>query len=152
MYSDPNFVRLAANAMRWVTKETNERRYRFDLFLSFSSRNRDQGRLIVAAAERLGLTIYQDEKNIQSGAIWAEEIRAALVESREMALLASPDAMRSEWVQTEWGAAWVLRRTITPILHQMPAEDLPERLRQRQVIDFYRYEEYLQEVRERGRG
>ena len=48
--------------MRWVTKETNERRYRFDLFLSFSSRNRDQGRLIVAAAERLGLTIYQDEK------------------------------------------------------------------------------------------
>ena len=105
IYGDPNFVQFAANAVRWVTKETNERQYQFDLFLSFSSQNRDQARAIVQAAEALGLTIFQDEKNIPPGAVWADEIRQALINSREMVVLASPNSLVSEWVQTEWGAA-----------------------------------------------
>jgi Trehalose utilisation/TIR domain len=116
IYGDSNFVQFAANALRWVTKETNERQYQFDLFLSFSFQNRDQARAIVQVAEALGLTIFQDEKSISPGAVWAEEIRQALINSREMVLLASPASLVSEWVQTEWGAAWVLQRTITPIL------------------------------------
>lgn len=39
MYEDPNFVRVATNAVRWLAKETHERAYDYDLFLSFSSIN-----------------------------------------------------------------------------------------------------------------
>jgi TIR domain len=78
-----------ANTLRWVTKETSESDYEFDLFLSYSSRDRDQARAVVRAAKALTLTVFQDEKNVQPGAVWAEEIRRALVNSREMALLVS---------------------------------------------------------------
>ena len=152
IYDDPNFVQFAANTVRRVTKETNERQYQFDLFLSFSSQNRDQARAIVQAAETVELTIFQDEKNIPPGAIWAEEIRQALMNSREMALLASPTSLVSEWVQTEWGAAWVLQRTITPILLMVAPDQLPERLRQRQAVIYGEHQAYLEAVRDRTRG
>ncbi len=67
------------------------------------------------AAEALGLAVFHDEE-VEPGAVWAEEIRRALVSSREMALLASPTSLVSEWVQTEWGVAWAMQRAITPIL------------------------------------
>jgi Trehalose utilisation/TIR domain len=152
VYGDPNFVQFVANALRWVTKETNERQYQFDLFLSFSSQNRDQARAIVQAAEAVGLTIFQDEKNILPGAVWAEEIRQALMNSREMALLASPESLVSEWVQTEWGAAWVLQRTITPILLMVAPDQLSERLRQSQAVIYGEHQAYLEAVRDRARG
>jgi type 1 glutamine amidotransferase len=120
MYKDPNFIHFAGNAVRWLARETNERDYDYDLFLSYSTKNRDQAAVIVAAAEGLGLRIFQDRKEITYGDIWEEEVRLALMNSREIALLASPDSMASEWVQTEWGAAWAMQRTITPILLMMP--------------------------------
>ena len=46
MYDDLNFLKVAANAVRWVAKETNERTYEYDLFLSFSSTNREEVRAI----------------------------------------------------------------------------------------------------------
>jgi len=152
MYGDPNFVQLAANAVRWVTKETNERDFQFDLFLSYSTKDRDQAAVIVAASEALGLMIFQDRKDIDYGEVWAEEIRLALMNSREIALLASPSAMASEWVQTEWGAAWAMQRTITPILLMMPPDKLPPRLQQRQAVIYGDHQGYLETVRRRARG
>jgi hypothetical protein len=43
-------LRFGANAIGWVTKETNERDFEFDIFLSYSSRDRDQARSVVRAA------------------------------------------------------------------------------------------------------
>lgn len=152
MYGEPNFVRFAANALRWVMKETNERQHRFDLFLSYSSKDRDQARAIVQSAQALGLMIFEDEKDVEPGAVWAEEIRQALVNSREMALLTSPTSLVSEWVQTEWGAAWAMQRTITPILLMVAPNQLPERLRQRQAVIYGEHQAYLEAVRDRARG
>jgi hypothetical protein len=151
-YRDPNFLRVVANAIRWVSRETNEREYEFDLFLSYSSQDRDQARAIVSAAEALGLTVFQDEKNLAPGAVWAEEIRHALFNSREMAVLASPTSLVSEWVQTEWGAAWAMERTITPILLMLAPTQLPDRLRQRQAVIYGEHAPYLEAVRDRARG
>jgi hypothetical protein len=152
MYADPNFVRLAANAIWWLTKETDEREFESDLFLSFSSLNRDEARVIEHCAVGIGLRVFMDEKQIQPGAIWDEVIRRALVGSRELAVLASPDGLESEWVKTEWGAAWVLGRAITPILFRLDPRLLPERLKQRQWVDFHRHAEYLEVVKGRGRS
>lgn len=151
-YGDPNFIRFAANATRWVAKETHERDYQFDLFLSYSTKDRAQADVIMAAAGALRLTIFQDRKDIEYGEVWAEEIRLALMNSREIALLASPSAMASEWVQTEWGAAWALQRTITPILLMMPPNQLPARLQSRQAVIYGDHQGYLETVRRRALG
>jgi hypothetical protein len=151
LYNDPNFVRFAGNALRWVAKETNERDYDYDFFLSYSTRDGLQAAAIVTAAEALGLTVFQDRKEVTYGDIWEDQIRQGLINSRELALLASPNSMASEWVQTEWGAAWALQRTITPILLMMPPDRLPLRLQQRQAVIYGDHQDYLETVlRRRG--
>src|SRR5262249_15403011 len=152
MYGDPNFIRFAANAARWLAKETHEQDFQFDLFLSYSTKDRDQAATVVAAAEALGLTIFQDRKDIEYGEVWAKEIRLALMSSREIALLASPSAMASEWVQTECGAAWALQRTITPIMLMMPPAQLPARLQQRRAVIYGDHQAYLEAVLRRRQG
>jgi len=152
IYGNPHFVRFAANALRWVTKETSELPRRFDLFLSCSSRDRDQARAIVRAAEALGLRVFLDEKEIARGALWADEIRQALCDAEEVALLASPDSLNSPWVHAEWGAAWVQQKRITPILLKIGPDDLPDRLRERQAVLYGEHQPYLEAVRDRLRG
>lgn len=149
MYGDPNFLKVAANAARWVAKETNERAFEYDLFLSFSSTNRDEAREIEQRAEAMGVRVFLDEKTIEPGVIWEEVIRQGLLNSRELAVLATPQSLESEWVKTEWGAAWVLGRTITPIILRLDPRDLPDRLKQRQWIDYHRFEEFLQALQGR---
>jgi hypothetical protein len=149
MYGNPNFIRFATNAVRWVAKETNERDYEFDLFLSYSTKDSDQAAVIMQVAEALGVRVYRDRKEVDYGDVWAEEIRLGLINSREIALLASPSAMASEWVQTEWGAAWAMERTITPILLMMPPDKLPARLQQRQAVIYGDHQGYLERVRDR---
>jgi len=149
-YDDPNFTKLTANALRWVTKETNERAYEYDLFLSFSSLNRDEAREIEKTGREMGLRVFLDEKVIQPGVIWDEVIRQGLLNSRELAVLATPESLESEWVKTEWGAAWVLGRLITPIILRLNPRDLPDRLKQRQWIDFHKYVDFLKVLQGRG--
>jgi hypothetical protein len=144
MYDDPNFLKVAANAVRWLAKETNERTFEYDLFLSFSSTNRDEARAIEKRAEVMGLRVFLDEKAIEPGTIWEKVIRQGLLDSRELAVLATPQSIVSEWVMTEWGAAWVLGRTITPIILRLDPRDLPDRLKQWQWIDYHRFEQFLQ--------
>jgi hypothetical protein len=150
MYENAQFLRLTANAVRWVAKLTNESQWAYDLFLSFSSRNRDQAREIKVCGDRMGVRIFMDEREIEGGDIWDDTIRAALQGSRELALLATRDGFKSEWVTTEWGAAWVMQRRITPLLYRCDVDDMPERLRRHQAIDWHTYEAYLTRVRERG--
>jgi hypothetical protein len=87
MYDDPNFIRLALNVIRWVTKEVNERKFDYDLFLSFCSQDISEAREIVGSAVELGLRVFMmGRKEIQPGAVWDEAIRRALVGSRELAV------------------------------------------------------------------
>jgi len=150
MYEDAQFLRLTANAVRWGAKLTNDSQWAYDVFLSFSSKNRDQAREIKACGDRMRVRIFMDEREIEGGDIWDETIRAALQGSRELALLATRDGFKSEWVSTEWGAAWAMQRRITPLLHRCDVDDMPECLRRHQAIDWHTYEAYLRKVKERG--
>ena len=69
---------------------------------------------------------------------------------RRDALLATRDGLKSEWVTTEWGAAWILRRRITPLLYRCDVDDLPRRMQHLQAIDWHTYEAYLTRVLQRG--
>ncbi len=150
MYENPHFLRLSSNTVRWLAKLTDESQWTYDVFLTYSSRNRDQAREIKDCGDTMGVRIFLDEREIEDGDIWDETIRAALQGSRELALLATKDSLKSEWVMTEWGAAWVLQRRITPLLYRCDVDDLPDRLRQYQALDWHNYEAFLTRVRQRG--
>ena len=82
-------------------------------------------------------------KELNPGDDFAEEIRLALHGSRELWLLVSPSSSKSEWVISEWGAAWALGKRIVPILHRCGPDALPVRLAKLQCVDLHRVNEAI---------
>ena len=69
----------------------------------------------------------------------------------EMCVLTKKAALKREWITTEWGAAWALGMTITPILVEGSPSDLPMRLARLQAVPYRRFQHYLEQVVERAK-
>jgi TIR domain len=124
----------------------SEEDFRFDVFVSFSTTDKVLGDKVHALLVEKGLRVFYSPKALKAGDNWSEEIRAALVGSREICLLITPKSLQREWVFTEWGAAWALKRRITPILSDCKIDDLPLRLREKQSIYLEDLDRYVEEV------
>ena len=89
------------------------------------------------------------DKEIAGGDRFSEVILDALKDSREMCILFTSASQRSEWVTTEYGAAWALNRMITPILHGTTADELPPRLQQHHAISLASITQYADLLKQR---
>jgi len=108
-----------------------------DIFLSYSASDKDQARKLFERLDKSGRSIFLSEKSISPGDRWADSILGSLKNCNEFWLLVTPSSLRSEWVTTEWAAAWALEKKIVPVLFRCKPEDLPERLREYQCVDFH---------------
>lgn len=115
----------------------------FDVFISYASPDENLASQIKEAVEKAGGKAFLAPKDLTPGEDFADEIRTALRTSRELWLLVSPASLKSDWVLSEWGAAWALGKKIVPILHRCDPEKLPDRIRRRQCIDFYEHPELV---------
>ena len=149
-YANPSVLRLVANGLNWLSGRVAERRFAYDIFLSYSSHNSAEAEQLSATANGAGLRVFMAQRDLHAGDVWDETIREALVSSREMGLLVTPHSLTSLWVSTEWGAAWALQKRITPILLRCDVAQLPDRLRRLQAVDFHNHERFFVEVRMRG--
>jgi len=116
---------------------SEEGEIRFDVFVSYANQDRDLARRVREALEHADLTCFMANRDLPKGpgAVFSDEIRAAILRSREMVLLWSQHASKSEWVCSEWSAFWILGRIVTPVLYQTTADSLPLRLRQLECAD-----------------
>jgi hypothetical protein len=142
-YQNQKVLDIFKNIILWLGQVTSEG---FDIFLSFSIRNKGEAQEICEKAENKGLKVFMSEKDIESGDEWTEEIRNALRSSREVAILVSPDSINSKWVTIESGAAWSLKKRITPILFRCAPSQLPIILTNYQARDLHKLDLYLREV------
>ncbi len=127
-----------------------EEEFRYDIFISYSSKDQKVADVIYARLKESGLKPFLAPKDIDSGYIGSEEIRKALKDSAEMAILMSPNSIRSEWVLTEWGAAWGFDMHVTPVLLNCRISDIPKLLQERQKRDYPKeIDRYIQEVLKR---
>jgi TIR domain len=126
-----------------IRESFEKTRYSFDAFLSYSSSNSTEADLVYSRAAAAGLRVFMAPKQLLPGDDFAEEIRCSLEGARELWLLLSPQSARSEWVISEWGAAWVLRRPIVPILHRCEPNLLPERISRFHCIDLHKIDELI---------
>ncbi|MGD1916218.1 MAG: toll/interleukin-1 receptor domain-containing protein, partial [Phycisphaerales bacterium] len=123
-------------------------RGRFDVFLSHCQKDRDVANRIRLELRSAGLSCYLADEAIAYGDLFNDDILEALKDSRELCVLFTKESMESEWVKTEWGAAWALNKVITPVLHGgTKIADLPPRLQSRHAVetigDINRYAEAL---------
>lgn len=135
-------VQMEARFREQLLKE----KYQYDVFLSYSDADRDEAAQLYAAIDEAGGRAFMAPKVLSPGVDFADEIRTALENSRELWLIVSPTSIGSEWVTSEWGAAWVLRKRIVPILHRCKPEDLPDRIRKLHCTDFYKYRALVEEA------
>lgn len=124
--------------------------FEYHVFLSFSSRDQEQANTLYDAIVEAGGRAFMSSKHLQPGDDFADEIRNQLVASRELWLLVTPNSLKSEWVLTEWGAAWMTGMKIVPIIHRCKPEDLPDRLKRFQCIDFYDYMKLVERTFKNG--
>ena len=151
-YASHSIRQFLRNAILWSGKRTNASQWVYDLFISFSSANKQEANQVADQVKELGLRCFLSEKQLEYGDIWDEEIRRALLSSREICVLATKAAVRSEWVTTEWGAAWVLEKRITPVLVDLQPSELPDRLRRSQAVEYEKVTRYLKQVKGRSLG
>ena len=129
--------------------EDDREEFRYDVFISHAAADTRRAEQIEKALSEAGIVSYLASKKLKPGDPWAEAVRDALLGSREVCVLYTPNSAKSEWVLTEWGAAWVLGKTLVPVYHQVRLEDLPDRLRASQAVDFADLKDYASAVRER---
>ena len=120
-----------------VDNPQNSKSKKFDVFLSYSTIDKDEARKIESFLSRRKYKVFLSEKTINPSEEWKEEIREALENSKLLCILATPNSLKSEWVIREHGAAWGLRIRTLPVLFQCATKDLPDILRDHQAINFH---------------
>lgn len=120
----------------------------WDVFLSYSEKNADIAASIYQQLNDADVSCFMAGKFLKDkgGVDFSEKIREAILSSREMILLCSPDSIKREWIISEWAAAWVLLKTITPVLYRLGPTDLPLRLRHLQCVDVHNLSGFVREA------
>lgn len=84
-------------------KEIKEKKY--DVFLSYSSFDKDFARKVYYELKQRGLRIWFDEFELQPGKGWVKTIREAIEGARICIVLISRDSVSSDpWISQEWAS------------------------------------------------
>lgn len=117
--------------------EKNKAEIGFEVFLSYSKKDKDEVRKIQQILDRKKISYFLDEKSIEPGVRWENSLRQNLKNCKAFWILVTPNSLKSEWVTTEWATAWALEKPIIPILLRCEVAQLPKRLQDYQTIDFH---------------
>lgn len=121
----------------------------FDVFLSYSRADEAPAKQLYEKLKGSEVRAYFAPKELIGGDPFTEEIRQALINSFEIWVLTTPSSLKSEWVTTEWAAAWVLKKRIVPILLRCNVDALPERLKSFQLIDYHEVDSLVTQLKAR---
>jgi len=86
----------------------------YDVFLSYSSRDRAAVQRIARTLEKSGLKVWADWK-MPSGSVWLAEIETVIRQTRSAAFFVGPAGM-GEWHETERQAFHVRKTRIIPVI------------------------------------
>ena len=107
----------------------------YDVFISYARQNREWVRRLVDALERASLRVWYDEREIRAGEVFNKRLDEGLRSSRYIAFVFTPDALHSNWVAFELGAALALEKALIPIVSpDVAVQDLPGPIRVRRFL------------------
>ncbi|MET0397267.1 MAG: toll/interleukin-1 receptor domain-containing protein [Longimicrobiaceae bacterium] len=155
VHNDDPLITLDKPGIKSVTKRRVRRKLELQraarggphVFLSYSHEDSETAEKIHKALTDVGLEVYKADREQDSGDEFSITIRSKLLGCRELWVLCTSASMKSEWVQTEWGAAWALEKRIVPVvLHKEDRERLPMRLRNKQTVLFTDIEQFARQA------
>ena len=107
-----------------------------DIFISFTNSDSAFAKFLHKHLTSEKLDVFLAPISLEPGDSWRDEILENLQDTDWLLFLASRNSCKSAYVQQELGAAIGLEKEIVPILWDMPPEDLPGWIDQRQALDF----------------
>ena len=112
----------------------------FDVFLSYSSVDKPWVIKLKDDLLRYGVSVWLDKDEIRPGDLFAEALEQALDNCRAVALVVSPEAIKSGWVKEEYYRALSLAKTKQAALQLIPVilrgAGPPGFLQSRNWVDF----------------
>ena len=123
-----------------------------DVFVSYSSADRERVRPLVERLEQEGWSVWWD-RHIESGSTWDHEIEQALEGARCVVVLWTPAAVVSEWVRSEATEALERAKLVPVILDDVRAPLAFRRTQTRRLVgwpdahDRFELEQMLGDVR-----
>ena len=91
------------------------RRFRYDVFISYSHRNRDWvDGWLVSQLKNAGLKVCIDHEDFEPGAPSITEMERAVLQSRKTVLILTPEYLQSSWAEYEN----ILVQTLDPAAHE----------------------------------
>jgi hypothetical protein len=141
--------KMIADAVIKALDERERKKYQYDVFLSYAVSDESAAIKIRNVLSENNIQCFMSWKELRGGDDFGNVIRNALQNSREICILFTPNSAKSEWVMTEWGAAWVMDKRITPVIHRTDITSLPDRLKKLHAIDLVNIEQYAKEVKDR---
>ena len=96
-------IEIKASLRELIVIDDKRKKYEYDVFISFSNKNKDEVEKIVNFLRGYGLRVFIYYETIAPNAgenFWVK-INKALENSRHFVLVATPDAMNSDTVRTE---------------------------------------------------
>ncbi|MDB6028961.1 MAG: alpha/beta fold hydrolase [Verrucomicrobiales bacterium] len=116
----------------------------FDVFLSHNSVDKPWVENLKRSLEAKGLKVWLDKDEIRPGDLFAKALEQGMASSQAVALIISPESMKSGWVENEYYRALSLAtqselRLIPIVLRDA---DLPAFLRDRHWVDFRQTEKF----------
>ncbi|MBO0611735.1 TIR domain-containing protein [Thiothrix fructosivorans] len=104
-----------------------------DIFLSYSTKDRERLQPLFQALERQGWSVFWDHRTINIGDHWSKKINHAIRTSKCVVVVWSTASVDSEWVLEEANVA-KQRNVLLPI--QIDSVDIPVGFTMRQTGDF----------------
>ncbi len=106
-----------------------------DIFISYSTVDQKLANFVHKHLGEESLDVFLAPISIEAGSPWRDEILDNIRDADWLVFLASKEACKSNYVQQELGAALGLEKNIVPILWDMPPEELPGWVDQKQALD-----------------
>ena len=122
----------------------------FDVFLSHNSVDKPWVIQLKDDLGRYGVSVWLDRDEIRPGDHFAKALEEGLASSRAVALIVSPEAMASNWVEDEYYRALSLAKNKGTSLQLIPVilrdVEFPGFLQDRKWVDFRDETDYAQSV------
>ncbi len=117
----------------------------FELFISYSSQDRERVLAIAAELEAAGVRLWVDRAKIEGGTAWGREIVLGVQGCKVFALMCSDSCMRSRNVAQEIQLAWKYQKPYLPLL--LESISYPEQVEY--FLEGWQWIEVLDQPRER---
>lgn len=97
----------------------------WDIFISYAIEDERMAQFVYRHLTEEGVSVFLASVSLAPGQRWSSEITRALDGARHVVFLASRAACQSAYVQQELGYALGAKKGVTPVIWDMPAQELP---------------------------